>query len=155
MEEVVETVATVENTNGAGWLSRVFAKLGEVSPTIWGILAALVVLALVVTLMGVKKTKWTAQVLANAALCVALSFVLSYIRLYKMPQGGSITLASMLPIFLFAYAYGTAPGMFVGLAYGFLQWMQDGFYMLTPVEGVLDYLLAYTLLGLCGLARGL
>lgn len=135
------------------WFATAFKKLGELSPALWGVLAALVVLGVVLLLLGRSKTKWTPRILANAALSIALAFVLSCIRLYKMPQGGSITLASMLPIFLFAYTYGTAPGLFVGLAYGLLQWMQDGFWMLTPVEGVMDYLLAFAVLGLAGVAR--
>jgi len=132
-----------------------FAKLAEISPAVWGVVAALVVVGVVLYIVKATHTKWTARLLANAALTIALSFVLSFIRLYKMPQGGSITLASMLPIFMFAYAYGFGPGVFVGLAYGFLQWMQDGFWMLTPVEGVMDYLLAFAVLGLAGFAQKL
>lgn len=136
-----------------GWLSTVFAKFGSILPTVWGVVAALVVLAVILFVLGRSGKRWNAQMLANAALSIALAFVLSYVRLYKMPQGGSITLASMLPVFIFSYAYGVGPGLFVGLAYGALQWMQDGFWMLTPVEGVMDYLLAYAVLGLCGVAR--
>ena len=102
-----------------------FSKFAEISPVVWGILAALVILGVVLFFVTRNSKKWTTRMLANAALCIALAFVLSYIRLYKLPQGGSITLASMLPIFLFAYAYGVAPGMLVGAAYGILQFIQD------------------------------
>ncbi|MDO4483189.1 MAG: energy-coupled thiamine transporter ThiT [Clostridia bacterium] len=132
-----------------------FKKFAEFSPVMWGILAALVVLGAVLYLMKKSNTKWTSRLIANAALTIALATVLSYIRLYRMPQGGSITPASMLPIFMFAYAYGAGPGCFVGLVFGFMQWLQDAFYMVTPVEGIMDYLLAYALLGLAGLARKL
>ncbi|MFQ9805438.1 MAG: energy-coupled thiamine transporter ThiT [Christensenellales bacterium] len=91
--------------------------------------------------------------LANGALCIALSTVLSFITLYKMPQGGSITLASMLPMFLFAYAYGVGPGMLVGAAYGFVQFLQGGLYFVHPVELLLDYPLAFAMLGLAGLSN--
>lgn len=131
-----------------------FDKFAKLTPMVWGCLAALVVVGAVLYVGRTVRTKWTARMIANAALSIALAFVLSLIRLYKMPQGGSITLASMLPIFLFAYAYGTAPGLLMALVYGFLQWMQDGFYMLTPVEAVMDYLLAYAVLGLAGLMHG-
>ena len=147
-----EAAATTEQTS---WFYNAFHKLGEISPVIWGILAALALLGIVFGYVSHSKTKWTVRMLSNAALSIALAFILSFIRLYKMPQGGSITLASMLPIFLFSYAYGTAPGMLVGLCYGFLQWMQDGFYMVHPVEGVVDYLLAFAVLGLAGLGRKL
>ncbi|MCQ2453490.1 MAG: energy-coupled thiamine transporter ThiT [Clostridia bacterium] len=130
-----------------------FAKFAKILPSVWGLLAALAVIGVVLYCMKGSRTKWTARMLANAAISIALASVLSYIRLYKMPQGGSITLASMLPIFMFAYAYGVGPGLFVGLAYGFVQWMQDGFWMLTPVEGVMDYLLAFAVMGLAGLCR--
>ena len=128
-----------------------FSKFAEISPVVWGILAALVILGVVLFFVTRNSKKWTTRMLANAALCIALAFVLSYIRLDKLPQGGSITLASMLPIFLFAYAYGVAPGMLVGAAYGILQFIQDA-YFVHPVELLLDYPLAFALLGLAGLA---
>ena len=128
-----------------------FSKFAEISPVVWGILAALVILGVVLFFVTRNSKKWTTRMLANAALCIALAFVLSYIRLYKLPQGGSITLASMLPIFLFASAYGVAPRMLVGAAYGILQFIQDA-YFVHPVELLLDYPLAFALLGLAGLA---
>ena len=128
-----------------------FSKFAEISPVVWGILAALVILGVVLFFVTRNSKKWTTRMLANAALCIALAFVLSYIRLYKLPQGGSITLASMLPIFLFSYAYGVAPGMLVGAAYCILQFIQDA-YFVHPVELLLDYPLAFALLGLAGLA---
>ncbi len=91
--------------------------------------------------------------ISNGALVIALSFVLSYIRLYRVPQGGSITLASMLPLFLFSYAYGVAPGFLAGAAYGILQFIQSA-YFVHPVELLLDYPLAFAMLGLAGIARG-
>lgn len=128
-----------------------FSKFAEISPVVWGILAALVILGLVLFFVTRDSKKWSTRMLANAALCIALSFVLSYIRLYKLPQGGSITLASMLPLFLFAYAYGVGPGMLVGAAYGILQFIQDA-YFVHPIELLLDYPLAFAMLGLAGLA---
>lgn len=129
-----------------------FSKFAEISPVVWGILAALVILGVVLFFVTRDSKKWTTRMLANAALCIALAFVLSYIRLYKLPQGGSITLASMLPIFLFAYAYGVAPGMLVGAAFGILQFIQDA-YFVHPIELLLDYPLAFAMLGLAGLAN--
>ena len=128
-----------------------FSKFAEISPVVWGILAALVILGLVLFFVTRDSKKWSTRMLANAALCIALSFVLSYIRLYKLPQGGSITLASMMPLFLFAYAYGVGPGMLVGAAYGILQFIQDA-YFVHPIELLLDYPLAFAMLGLAGLA---
>ena len=90
--------------------------------------------------------------LSFGALSVALSFVLSCIRLYRMPQGGSVTPASMLPIMLFSAAYGVGPGLLTGLVYGVLQYLQGGWF-LNVWQFALDYLLAFAALGLAGLSR--
>jgi len=128
-----------------------FSKFAEISPVVWGILAVLLLIGVVLYAVVRDKQKWSVRMLANASLCIALSFILSYVRLYKLPQGGSITLASMLPLFMFAYAYGVGPGMLTGMAYGFLQFIQDA-YFVHPIELLLDYPLAFAMLGLCGLA---
>ena len=128
-----------------------FSKFTEISPVVWGILAALVLIGIVLYCIVSDKRKLSVRMMANASLCIALSFILSYIRLYKMPQGGSITLASMLPLFMFAFAYGVGPGMLTGAAYGLLQFIQDA-YFVHPIELLLDYPLAFAMLGLCGLA---
>lgn len=92
--------------------------------------------------------------IANASLCIALSFILSYVKLYEMPQGGSITLASMIPILMFSYAYGVAPGLMIGFAYGLLQFIQGGWFI-HPVQFLLDYPLAFSMLGFAGIGRKL
>ena len=66
-----------------------------------------------------------------------------------MPQGGSVTLASMLPVMLFAYIYGTKKGLFVGLIYGLLQAMQDP-YIIHPAQFLLDYPVAFAMVGFAG-----
>ena len=128
-----------------------FSKFAKITPVTWGVIAALFIFGIVVFAITKDKKRWTARMLANAALCIALATVLSYVRLYKMPQGGSITPASMLPIFLFAYAYGAGPGMLVGAGYGLVQFLQDA-YFVHPIELLLDYPLAFAMLGLAGLA---
>ena len=126
-----------------------FSKFAEISPVVWGILGALVIVGVVLFFLTRDSKKWSTRMLANAALVIALSFILSYIRLYKMPQGGSITCASMLPIFLFAYAYGMVPGFVTGMAYGILQFIQDA-YFVHPIQLLLDYPLAFAMLALAG-----
>lgn len=90
--------------------------------------------------------------LASAALCIAISFVLSYIRLFRMPQGGSITPASMLPVMLFAFAYGFGPGLVCSLAYGVLQMFQD-MYIVGVMQATLDYILAFGVISVVALFR--
>ena len=134
------------------WFASVFSKFASLSGTAWAVLCALLILGIVIFVISRDKRRWSTRMLANAALCIALSFILSCIRLYRLPQGGSITLASMLPLFLFAYAYGTVPGMLTGAAYGILQFIQDA-YFVHPVELILDYPLAFAMLGLAGIAH--
>jgi len=117
-------------------------KFEDVTVTGWILLAVLVVCAAGLIYIARSKQKWTPQMMANAAICMALSFVLSYIRLFKMPQGGSITPASLLPILAFAYYHGSVPGLVVGIAYGFLQMIQDP-WIVGAVQAALDYPLAF------------
>jgi len=129
-------------------------QFAEISLTTWSILAGLVILGAVLYVITRDKRKWSTRMMANASLCIALAFILSYVKLYEMPQGGSVTLASMLPIFMFAYAYGVAPGLSVGFAYGLLQFVQGGWFV-HPVQFLLDYPLAFAMLGFAGIARKL
>lgn len=69
-----------------------------------------------------------------------------------MPQGGSVTLASMLPIMIFSYIYGVKKGLLVGLAYGALQMFQELF-AVHWLQVFLDYGVAFMALALAGLFR--
>jgi len=131
-----------------------FAEFSEISLTTWAILAGLLILGVVLFAMTRSRQKWSTRMMANASLCIALAFILSYIKLYEMPQGGSVTLASMLPLFMFAYAYGVGPGLAVGFAYGLLQFVQGGWFV-HPVQFLLDYPLAFAMLGFAGVAKKL
>lgn len=92
-------------------------------------------------------------ILVHGALCIALSFILSYIKLFKMPFGGSVTLASMLPLMIYANRHGLKWGLLAGLVYGFLQYFQGGWFV-HWVQLLLDYPIAFALIGLAGLVRG-
>ncbi len=135
---------------GYDFFGNLFKKVGEFSAETWAVLAALVLLAAALIVTGRKRKQWTAKTLACAALSIALSFILGAIRLYRMPQGGSVTPAGMLPMMLFSYAFGVGPGLLAGLAYGLLDFLQGG-YILTPVQFVLDYVVAYAMTGFAGL----
>ena len=69
-----------------------------------------------------------------------------------MPTGGSVTPGSMLPLMLFSVAYGAGPGLLAGLVYGVLQYLQGGWW-LNVWQFLLDYILAFTVLGLAGIAH--
>ena len=139
-------------------------KLAKLEGTeLWMFIGAIVAVAALIAVLAVlnkkhvnaaptvekKGNKLTTRTLVQGALCIALAFVLSYIKLFSMPMGGSITLFSMLPIFVFAWMYGPAAGLLAGFAYSLLQVVQ-GAYVVHPVQFVLDYFLSFTVLGLAG-----
>ncbi|MGN1250218.1 MAG: energy-coupled thiamine transporter ThiT [Candidatus Spyradocola sp.] len=130
---------------------EMFEKFAEIPVGTW-IALGLIVAFGVVLMCFTTKVRWNAKMLAYAALCIAISFVLSYIRLLHMPQGGSITPASMLPVMMFAYAFGFGPGLVCSMAYGVLQMFQD-MYIVGWVQATLDYVLAFGSLALVALFR--
>ena len=94
------------------------------------------------------------RMLAEGAVMVALAQILSYIKLFgDLPNGGSITLAAV-PIVLYAVRWGLGPGLLAGFALGLLQMVFDGAYAWGWQSMLLDYLVAYTPLGLAGLFKG-
>ena len=93
------------------------------------------------------------SMLTFSALCVALTTVLSHIRLFQMPQGGSVTAFSMLPIVLVGYWYGAKAGISAGFVYGLLRLML-GATVFHPVQFLLDYPVAYAALGAFCMFRG-
>lgn len=114
--------------------------------------AALAVIALVTAafLLERKDKKGLASKdITYAAICIAMSFALSYLRIVKMPQGGSITVASLLPLMIYSYMFGVKKGVFAGFIYGVLQAFQD-LYILHPAQFILDYPAAFACIGLAG-----
>ena len=99
------------------------------------------------------KTHLQLRMLCEGAVMLALAQILSYVKLAEAPNGGSVT-AAMFPIFLFAIRWGLGPGLSVGFLFGLLQLMFDGAYAWGWQSMLLDYLVAFTPLGLAGLFRG-
>lgn len=100
-----------------------------------------------------NQTHLRIRALAEGAILVALAFVLSFVKLYELPNGGSLTPA-MLPILLYALRWGTGRGLCAGFVFGLLQLLFDGAYAWGWQSMVLDYLLAFTPLGLAGIFKG-
>ena len=117
-------------------------------------ISAVLVVAAIVTagfLLDRKTQKgFDAKSIAYAAICIAMSFALSWLRIVKMPQGGSITIASLLPMMVYSYMFGTKKGVFAGFVYGLLQAVQDP-YILHPAQFILDYPAAFASIGLSGM----
>lgn len=112
--------------------------------TIGAIVAILIIIS--------KKKAYNTKTLAYGALSIGLAYILSFFRLFDLPNGGSITIASMLPIFVFAYVAGARAGILAGLCYGFLQ-LTQGAFIVNWVQFLLDYPIAFAVLGLAGVFK--
>jgi len=108
--------------------------------------------------MQSKKTR----ILVEGAVMLALATALSFIQIYKLPWGGSITLLSMLPIVLYSIRRGLKAGLAVSFLFSLIQLFQgiiDGLFGWGLTPGMLiacifiDYIFAFTVLGLGGLFR--
>ena len=93
------------------------------------------------------------RALTEGAVLVALGFVLSFVKLYELPNGGSLTPA-MFPILLYGLRWGLARGLGAGFVFGLMQLLFDGAYAWGWQSMILDYLLAFIPLGLAGLFKG-
>lgn len=94
--------------------------------------------------------KWSTKMIVEAGIMLALSLVLSRIKVYQAPMGGSVTAGSMIPILLFAMRWGASPGVIVGMTFGILKLMLGG-YVLSPIQAILEYPVAFGFLGLAGI----
>ena len=107
------------------------------------------------------KGKNRVRKLVECAVMIALASALSFFPILKMPYGGSVTFASMLPIILIAYRNGIGWGLGSGFAFAFIQQMLglDNLSYVSTWQSVLaviilDYALAFVVLGLGGIFRG-
>ena len=98
------------------------------------------------------KKNLTLRALTEGAIFVALAQVLSYLKLWEMPWGGSVVLA-MVPIVLYAVRWGIVPGLLAGFVFGILQFVLDGGFAIGWQSIIGDYLLAFTAIGLAGLVK--
>ncbi len=96
--------------------------------------------------------KKSIRFLTEGGVMIALASILSMIKVYEAPFGGSVTAGSMIPIIIVALRWGTLRGLFVGIIYGILQAVIDP-YVVHPVQFLLDYPIAFGVLGIAGLFR--
>ena len=95
------------------------------------------------------KNKMSVKQLTFSALCLALAFVMSNIKLFKLPMGGSVTLFSMFFVCFIGYLYGPRVSLSAAFAYGLLQMVIDPYIISVP-QLLCDYILAFGALGLAG-----
>lgn len=96
-----------------------------------------------------SKKRMSTKQLVFCAAALALAYLTSYIKLFEMPWGGSVTLFSMLFVVLIGNWYGPKTGLLVGLAYGIIQFIQEP-YVLSFFQVCCDYILAFAALGVAG-----
>jgi len=98
--------------------------------------------------------RFPTKILAEISVVVALSVILKDVLppIYSLPEGGSITIAGLVPLLWFALRRGFRYGLFTGFVYGLVH-MALGGYVINPVQGLLDYPVAFAALGLAGLFK--
>lgn len=114
--------------------------------------ALLGVLILIFFGLYLRKIKLTTKTLINVSLMLALAIILNQLRIYHLPQGGSVTLGGMLPLLLISYRYGAGIGALAGFIFGLITIVQDPF-ILHPVQVLFDYPLPFMAMGLAGLFK--
>lgn len=104
---------------------------------------------ILIVLIKAKRIEITTQLITRIGIALALATVLKVFRLYHFPQGGSVTLGSMVPILIIAFMYGPLVGFLTGFLYGIITLFMDP-YILHPVQVLFDYPLPFLALGLAG-----
>lgn len=130
-------------------LSQIPANFLEVLKSPSTVLAILGCIIIFVVLFKTRKIKLNSKMITRIGLALALTCILSMIKLYRFPQGGSITPGRFLPLFIIAFMYGPEIGLFTGLLYGILDFLL-GPYIVSPIQVLFDYPLAFMMLGLAG-----
>ena len=94
------------------------------------------------------------RILVEGGIMIALVTLLSFIKVFEMPQGGSITAVSMAPILIYSCRHGVKKGLVVSTVYGILQYLLQGGFSIHPMSILLDYVLAFGVLGVAGMWKG-
>jgi thiamine transporter len=97
----------------------------------------------------VNTKRFSTKIIAETVMFVSLATVLSYIKIFSLPQGGSVTAASMVPILWLALRRGPKVGLFAATVYGLVQFALQP-YIYHPAQVLLDYPVAFGLLGVAG-----
>lgn len=91
------------------------------------------------------------EIAVFSALALIFDLLANVVSFSLWPQGGSVSI-SMVPVFLMAYRWGVKGGLTTGLLLGLLQIISGTAYIMHPIQGLLDYIVAYTVVGFAGIA---
>lgn len=127
------------------WYSADMSQTGLIVSVVIGVL-----IMIGIFILGKKREVNNTRAIVYGAIAIAMSFALSYARFVKLPQGGSVTFASLLPLMIYCAMFGTRRGVMVCLIYGFLQALQDT-YIIHPLQFLLDYPLAFGMISASGI----
>ena len=127
------------------WYSADMSQTGLIVSVVIGVL-----IMIGIFILGKKREVNNTRAIVYGAIAIAMSFALSYARFLKLPQGGSVTFASLLPLMIYCAMFGTRRGVVVCLIYGFLQALQDT-YIIHPLQFLLDYPLAFGMISASGI----
>ncbi len=93
------------------------------------------------------------KIISEVIVAVTLAYILNLIVVFRMPQGGSVTAVSMVPLLWLALRRGVKIGVFGGIVFGLVDMLPQPF-IVHPAQFLLDYPLAFGALGLAGLFKG-
>lgn len=135
-------------------MSNFLATLGENFKTLFSspltLIALIGCVILLIALIKFKSLKFDSKLVARIGLAIALAFILDMLTIYTLPNGGgSISLGSMIPIFLISFIYGPSIGLFTGFLFGILKLIINP-YILNPIQVLFDYPLPFMAVGIAG-----
>ena len=90
------------------------------------------------------------RILVESSVMIALAVLFDFIKIYQMPNGGSVTLGSMVPIMFLAWRWGARVGIFAGCVFGIIGFILKP-YFIHWAQFFVDYLLAFGVIGIVGL----
>ena len=102
-----------------------------------------------------SEIKSQTKILAEGTVIIALTVILKDVLppIFKLPQGGSVSAAGMMPILWFSLRRGLRSGLEAGTIYGLVNMVIPGSYIVDPVQALLDYPIAFAALGLAGIFK--
>ncbi|MBR2674387.1 MAG: energy-coupled thiamine transporter ThiT [Mogibacterium sp.] len=109
-------------------------------------------LIILIAVITEKNKKFGTTQIAFTSMAIALATAFSFVKLFSMPMGGSVTLLSMFLVTLVAYWYGPTAGIMAGAVYGLIQ-MAINPYIISIPQMLIDYIFAFGALGLAGFFR--
>lgn len=127
-------------------------RITEITKSPVSIFALLGVLLLIYVVLKVRKIKFTTQMITLVGISIALATSLQFITIIKLPQGGSVTAGSMVPIVLIALFYGPEVGYLTGFLFGIINFIMTPF-AVHPVQVLFDYPLPFMAIGIVGYFR--